>query len=272
MNEKRRSPVAAVKRVLGSGKITFICVLFTVALLTSFGEVMNDRIDFGSVELFGMSLSELVGNEAAGFLRMIGDALFIVGIIGLLPKLLVTVALWMVKSGAGEGEKCNKNAILGLNLFKLNYMYKAVMNILGLTVIGVAGIFIIIATASASVNATVILIEVVALALVVGWFYFFFKYSTNFVAMLSGVTQTLRTNVNVVVKSNQVIVFNYILAIYLILSSLGNGIWALIGGILEALCIIFVNRCFAEFDNILGYARPEESKVVIERIRTDPAL
>jgi len=274
MNEQRHSPAAAIKKILGSGKITFICIMFTIAALAAFGDVMDNHLDFDEFEVFGqeVDLGKLIGYEGVELLNMISDAIFILGIIGMLPKLLVAIAFWMIRSGSGEGEKCNKNAILGFNFFKINFMYKAVIQMLGLTVIGLVGIIIIIGTLSGSVDATVILIEVVALALVIGYFYFFFKYNTNYVAMLSGVTMTLRTNVNVVVKSNQVIVFNYIVAIYLIISSFGNGIWGLVAGVLDALSIIFVNRCFAEFDNIFGYATPEKSKAVIERLRTDPSL
>ena len=271
----KQSPAATIKQILGSGKILFICIMCTIAALAAFGNVLDNHLDFDNIEIFGqeIKLGELIGYEGVELLNLISDAIFIFGIIGMLPKLLVAIAFWLVKIGSKEGDKNTKTALLGFNFFKINFMYKAVTQILGLFVIGLLGIFIIIGTISAGIsNPTVILVEIVLLALVIGYFYFFFKYNSNYVSMLIGATQTLRTNVNLVVKSNQVIIFNYIVAIYLIISSFGNGIWGIIAGVCDALCIIFVNRCFANFAEICGYAQPNEAKEIMERVKTDPSL
>ena len=187
MNEQRYSPAAAIKKILGSGKITFICIMFTIAALAAFGDVMDNHLDFDEFEVFGqeVDLGKLIGYEGVELLNMISDAIFILGIIGMLPKLLVAIAFWMIRSGSGEGEKCNKNAILGFNFFKINFMYKAVIQMLGLTVIGLVGIIIIIGTLSGSVDAAVILIEVVALALVIGYFYFFSELFCDFLGIVN---------------------------------------------------------------------------------------
>lgn len=271
------SPAATLKRIFGSGKITFLCVMFTIAALAAFGEVVNSHMSFDTVEIFGMEfqLGEFIGYEGVELLNLIADAIFIIGIIGLLPKVAVTVALWMIKSGAQEGVKSTKNALIGLNIIKINYLYQAIMQAMGMIAVGAVGIFILYLTYALTANGTVVFVELIILALVLGYFWFLYKYYTNFLAMLIGCTQTLRTNANMVVKSGLVIVLNYIIAVCLIIgsiTSIGDGIFVVAAGICDALCIIFVNRCFGSYGEFRGYAQPAESKAFMEQLQNDPAL
>ena len=268
------SPAATLKRIFGSGKITFLCVMFTLAALAAFGEVVNSHMSFDTVEFLGMEfqLGEFIGYEGVELLNLIADAIFVIGIIGLLPKVAVTVALWMIKNGAQESAKGTKNALIGLNIIKINYLYQAIVQALGMIAVGAVGIFVLYLTYALTANTTIVFIELILLALVLGYFYFLYKYYTNFTTMLIGCTQTLRTNANLVVKSSMVIVLNYIIAIFLIISSFGNGVWALVAGVCDALCIIFVNRCFGSYAEFCGYAQPAESKAFMEQLQNDPAL
>jgi len=269
--EKKHSPAQAVKQILSSGKLTFICIIFSIAAIAAIGDVIENRIDFSDFEIFGFSidLGKWIGYEAFEMLTTISDILFVFAIIGILPTILSAVAFWLVKVGSAAGDKCTKTALLGLNFFKIKFFYEVVTAILMLCIVGIIGIFAVVGLMGSGSG---LLVAVVGLALVLGYYYILLKYNTNFLVMLMGASNTLRTNINMVTKSGMVIVFNYIAAVWLILTSFGGGIWGFIVGICDALCIIFVNRLFANYDSLYGYAKKEETKVTMERVANDPAL
>jgi len=269
--EKKHSPAQAVKEILSSGKLTFICIIFSIAAAAAIGDAFANRIDLTQFEIFGFTidLGKTLGSEIASTLETISDILFAITLIGILPTILTAVAFWLVKSGSGEGDKCTKTALLGFNFFKIKFFFEVVKAILMLCIIGIIGIFAVVGLMGAGSG---LLIAVVALILVLGYYYILLKYNTNFLVMLMGASNTLRTNVNMVTKSGMVITFNYIGAVWLIITSLGGGVWGFGAGICNALCIIFVNRLFANYDELFGYAKTEETKATMERIANDPAL
>ena len=69
--EKKQSPAQAVKQTLSSGKLTFICIIFSIAALAAIGEAVNSYTDFSSFEIMGFSidLGEYIGYEAVTLLR-----------------------------------------------------------------------------------------------------------------------------------------------------------------------------------------------------------
>lgn len=251
--------------------LTFICVIFSIAAVTAIGDAFSNRIDLTQFNIMGFTINvgQMLGAEIETVLETISNVLFAITLIGLLPKILTAVAFWLIKTGSGEGEKSTKTSILGLNLFKIKFLYETVMAMIMMCVIGVIGI---VAVRLSFGNTTALLICVAALALVIGYYFLVYRYYVNFTVMLVGVSNTMRTNVNMIVKSGMVITFNYFAAVFLILGSFGNGILGLAVGICDALCVIFVNRLFASYDNLCGYAEKEATKEVMERLKTDPAL
>ena len=267
--EKKQSPAQAVKQTLSSGKLTFICIIFSIAALAAIGEAVNSYTDFSSFEIMGFSidLGEYIGYEAVTLLNTVSTILFVFGIIGLIPTILTAVAFWLVK--AGTNDKNTKTALLGFNFFKIKFFYEVVMAILTLCIVGVIGIFAVIGLMG---SGTGLLIAILGLALVLGYYFIIYRYNVNFLVMLMGASNTMRTNINMVTKSGMVITFNYIAAVFLILGSFGSGIFGLAAGICNALCIIFVNRLFSDYDSLYGYAKQEELKATMERLKTDPKL
>ena len=271
--EKKYSPAQAVKQVLSSGMLTFICVVFSISAAAGIGNAFANRIDLTqlSVAGFNLDLGQLLGSQIGGILETISNVIFAITLISLLPSVLTAVAFWLVKAGAKEGEDKTKLSLLGFNLFKIKFFYEVVMNILALCIIGIIGIFVFI-TAMSSGNGTVIGVLAVGLALVIGYFGILYRYNLNFLFMLMGASNSLRTNANLFTKSGMVIGFNYVGAVFIFIGALGNGFWGLAAGICNGLCLIFVNRLFASYDQLCGYATKDEVKETMERLKTDPAL
>lgn len=271
MEEKKYSPAQAVKQVLSSGKLTFICVIFSIAAAAAIGNAFDNRVDLTQLEVMGfnLDLGKMLGSEIAGALETISNILFAITLISLLPTVLTAVAFWLVKAGTADGDNKTKTALLGFNFFKIKFFYEVVIAILMLCTIGIIGIFAVLALMGSGSG---LLIAIVALALVIGYYGIIYRYNLNFLVMLMGASNTLRTNINMVTKSGMVITFNYIGAVFLIIGSLGSGIFGIAAGICNALCIIFVNRLFSDYDALYGYAQKDETKDVMERVANDPAL
>ena len=271
MNEKKSSPIAAIKGILGSNRLLFICIVYTVAALGNVIKAFRDRIDFEGMQFFGISLSDLLGAELVDMLQAVANVLFVISLISLLPKILTAVGYWMIRMGASKGNGGTKTALIGLDFFKYTLLYQAFLKVslvFGATLLGLVG-----AAISFSNNAAGIGIVIVVVALIVdAVLMLMFKYYTDYTAMLVGVSNTLRTGVNVVVRSRLVIVINVLSAVCILFSSFGKGVVALLAAAAEALCLIFINLCFSDFDKACGYASKEENAAIMERIKTDPAL
>ena len=271
MNEKKGSPIATIKGIFGSSKILFICIVYTIAVIGNVVQKFEDRIDFEGMEFFGISLSEIVGPELVGMLQTVSNVLFAISLISLMPMVLMAVGYWLIKKGAGEGNGNTRCALLALDFFKYNLLYQAFMKIslaFGALVLGLFGAISLFSAGNAGIGLVVLLAVVLADAVLL----LLFRYYTNFTSMLVGVSNTLRTGVNLVTRSRMVMIFNIISAIWIILTSLGNGIIAILAAVADALCIIFINRCFNDYENACGYADKDENAEIMERIKTDPAL
>lgn len=271
MNEKKGSPIATIKGIFGSSKILFICIVYTIAVIGNVVQKFEDRIDFEGMEFFGIKLSEVIGAELVGMLQTVSNVLFTISLISLMPMVLMAVGYWLIKKGAGEGNGNTRCALVALDFFKYNLLYQAFMKIslaFGALVLGLFGAVSLFSAGSAGIGllvlVAVVLVDLVLLLL--------FRYYTNFTSMLVGVSNTLRTGVNLVTRSRMVMTFNIISAIWIILTSLGNGIIAILAAVADALCLIFINRCFNDYENECGYADKDENAAVMERIKTDPAL
>lgn len=271
MNEKKGSPIATIKGIFGSSKILFICIVYTIAVIGNVVQKFEDRIDFEGMEFFGIKLSDVIGAELVGMLQTVSNVLFTISLISLMPMVLMAVGYWLIKKGAGEGNGNTRCALVALDFFKYNLLYQAFMKIslaFGALVLGLFGAVSLFSAGSAGIGllvlVAVVLVDLVLLLL--------FRYYTNFTSMLVGVSNTLRTGVNLVTRSRMVMTFNIISAIWIILTSLGNGIIAILAAVADALCLIFINRCFNDYENECGYANKDENAAVMERIKTDPAL
>lgn len=271
MNEKKGSPIATIKGIFGSSKILFICIVYTIAVIGNVVQKFEDRIDFEGMEFFGIKLSDVIGAELVGMLQTVSNVLFAISLISLMPMVLMAVGYWLIKKGAGEGNGNTRCALVALDFFKYNLLYQAFMKIslaFGVLVLGLFGAVSLFSAGSAGIGllvlVAVVLVDLVLLLL--------FRYYTNFTSMLVGVSNTLRTGVNLVTRSRMVMTFNIISAIWIILTSLGNGIIAILAAVADALCLIFINRCFNDYENACGYADKDENAAVMERIKTDPAL
>ena len=271
MNEKKGSPIATIKGIFGSSKILFICIVYTIAVIGNVVQKFEDRIDFEGMEFFGIKLSDVIGAELVGMLQTVSNVLFAISLISLMPMVLMAVGYWLIKKGAGEGNGNTRCALVALDFFKYNLLYQAFMKIslaFGALVLGLFGAVSLFSAGSAGIGllvlVAVVLVDLVLLLL--------FRYYTNFTSMLVGVSNTLRTGVNLVTRSRMVMTFNIISAIWIILTSLGNGIIAILAAVADALCLIFINRCFNDYENECGYADKDENAAVMERIKTDPAL
>lgn len=271
MNEKKGSPIATIKGIFGSSKILFICIVYTIAVIGNVVQKFEDRIDFEGMEFFGIKLSDVIGAELVGMLQTVSNVLFAISLISLMPMVLMAVGYWLIKKGAGEGNGNTRCALVALDFFKYNLLYQAFMKIslaFGALVLGLFGAVSLFSAGSAGIGLVVLL----AVVLVDAVLLLLFRYYTNFTSMLVGVSNTLRTGVNLVTRSRMVMIFNIISAIWIILTSLGNGIIAILAAVADALCLIFINRCFSDYENECSYADKDENAEVMERIKTDPAL
>ena len=271
MNEKKSSPIATIKGIFGSSKILFICIVYTVAVVSNIIQKFEDRIDFKGMSFFGISLSDVIGSDMVEMLQTVSNVLFVISLISLLPKALMAVGYWLIKKGAGEGNGNTRSALIALDFFKYNLLYQACMKVMLAFLIGVIGVFGAYLSFSNGASGVGFVI-LIAAAVVVGILVFMFKYYTGFMSMLVGVSNTLRTGVNLVMRSRLVFVVNVLSAIWIVLTSFGNGFIAILAGVADALCLIFINRCFVDFENVCGYANKEDNAEVMERIKTDPSL
>ena len=80
MNEKKSSPIAAIKGILGSNRLLFICIVYTVAALGNVIKAFRDRIDFEGMQFFGISLSDLLGAELVDMLQAVANVLFVISL------------------------------------------------------------------------------------------------------------------------------------------------------------------------------------------------
>ena len=271
MNEKKGSPIAAIKGIFGSSKILFICIVYTISVIGNIAQKFEDRIDFEGMSIFGFSLSELLGAELVGMLQTVANALFVISLISLLPMVLITVGYWLIRKGAGEGNGNTRCALIALDFFKYNLLYQACMKAMLMFLVGVLGIFgayLGFSSGSAGIG----LLVIIAAAVVIGVLVLMFKYYTGFIAMLLGVSNTLRTGINLVTRSKIVFVFNVLSAVWMVLTALGGGFFSIVAAVAGALCLIFINRCFMDFEQTYGYADADETTAVVKRIRTEPAL
>ena len=271
MNEKKGSPIAAIKGIFGSSKILFICIVYTISVIGNIAQKFEDRIDFEGMSIFGFSLSELLGAELVGMLQTVANALFVISLISLLPMVLITVGYWLIRKGAGEGNGNTRCALIALDFFKYNLLYQACMKAILMFLVGVLGIFgayLGFSSGSAGIG----LLVIIAAAVVIGVLVLMFKYYTGFISMLLGVSNTLRTGINLVTRSKIVFVFNVLSAVWMVLTALGGGFFSIVAAVAGALCLIFINRCFMDFEQIYGYADADETTAVVKRIRTEPAL
>ena len=271
MNEKKGSPIAAIKGIFGSSKILFICIVYTISVIGNIAQKFEDRIDFEGMSIFGFSLSELLGAELVGMLQTVANALFVISLISLLPMVLITVGYWLIRKGAGEGNGNTRCALIALDFFKYNLLYQACMKAILMFLVGVLGIFgayLGFSSGSAGIG----LLVIIAAAVVIGVLVLMFKYYTGFISMLLGVSNTLRTGINLVTRSKIVFVFNVLSAVWMVLTALGGGFFSIVAAVAGALCLIFINRCFMDFEQTYGYADADETTAVVKRIRTEPAL
>ena len=271
---KQHSPVASVKQVLRSNKITFLCVVFTVTALFSLISLAENRLGFENI--LGSTLYDLLGKEAVGIIDTVSGVVFFFSIIGLIPQILTVIAFWLLRVGAADDSDDGMKKILyGFNFFKINLLYKSIVQglaVIGTILVGLAVLFIAMDVGADMEGLLVIAIITAIIALVL---YLILKYYTNFLAMLTGVSNTLRSGLHMIISVRQVIVFNYIGAVFSILGSFGSleyNFWAFVSSFAMGLCLILINRCFADLEQLCGNMSREESKDLIERIKTDPSL
>lgn len=274
---KKPSPAQAVKQIFSSGKLLFICIIFSITAILSIQEVIDGSLGLTDFEILGLSLDDLFGDSVIEFIQFVAGLLFIFGIIGLIPQILTAVGVWLLKAGAGEGEEKTKTALLGLNLFKIRFLYEAIKAFLMLCIVTLLGVvaFLVLGESGAE-----ILISLLVLALVFGYFFLVFRYYINFFHMVNGVSNTLRSNVNMVTKSGMVIAFNYIAAGFMIFSALISafsinsflGFWSFVFSVCDAICLIFVNRLFAHYASLCGFTQKNAVKAEMAKIANDRSL
>lgn len=274
MKELQNNPVSAVRKIFGSKKILFLCIVMTVAVAASLIQAFDSAPNLTEVSLFGMQIrvSDLFGSEIAEMLDAVSDVILVFSVILLLPEILTAGALWMIKFGERDGQRNTKNTLLALNFFKINFFCKLLSQVMSMIGVAIAAIAVILLGMELGSTGAGFLVTLVLLAIVFLVFFFISKYYANYISMLVGVSNTLRTGLNQIIVSRQVIVLNYIIAGWLILSSFGDGFMGFVAGAAEALCLICINLCFSDFDALCGYVTLSESKELAERIKTDPAL
>ena len=178
---KQQSPVAAIKQVLRSNKITFLCVVFTIAVFGSLIGLFENRFNPGALSFLGTDLYDIIGRDAMEVLDAVSGAIFAFSLIGLIPQILTAIAAWMLRTGANEGaSEGTKKILVGLNLFKIHLLYKAVVQ--GLAVIGTVLIGLIVLFFALDGGAAFggFLAIVIITAIIAAVFYFIMKYYTNF--------------------------------------------------------------------------------------------
>ena len=88
---KQQSPVAAIKQVLRSNKITFLCVVFTIAVFGSLIGLFENRFNPGALSFLGTDLYDILGRDAMEVLDTVSGAIFAFSMIGLIPQILTAM-------------------------------------------------------------------------------------------------------------------------------------------------------------------------------------
>ncbi|MBE6595714.1 MAG: hypothetical protein E7644_07945 [Ruminococcaceae bacterium] len=278
--EQKRSPVAAIKEILGGKKVLFLCITYTVAALMALIDTVSNKPDFTSlVDNIKAIVGQIPGgadmvpllNQISAILGGVATAIFVFNLICLLPQILVAIAFWLVRMGAQPDEKSTKTSLLGFNFFKFNFLFKASVQGLGIAGTLIGAIYAMLLLGRLGVPGAAGVVLVIA-AILIGVFGFFLRYSLGFLALLQGTAHTLRTNVNMMPKARLVLVFNYVNAVFTFMGAFGNGFWAFVACVCEGLCLIFVSRCFSEYAGKEAFLSKEEMKALKEQISGDPAM
>ncbi len=273
MNQSAKSPRQTLRQIFGSGKIMFVCIIFSIAALSLLIHKINNSPDFTTFTIFGfeIDLLSLLGEELGNILKIANKVILIFGIISIAPQILTAVAFWLIKLGAGNDSASTKKALIGLNLFKIPMLFHGLSYVLALMGAILLGMFaMMLCFDQISTQAGLIaLVVVVIIASVISMFY---KYYLDFYAMIVGVSLTLKTGKNMLSKSSFVITMNWIIAIYGILSCFGDGFWGIVAGICESLCLIFITNCFTGYTNVHGSLTKEEFTQSIKEYVVNPEL
>ena len=277
--QESRSPVAAIREVLGGKKVLFLCIVYGVAALMALIDVFANKPDFSGITdiisavagvVPGAGQLKALSSQLSSILNGVATAIFVFNLICVLPQILVAVAFWMVRMGASPDEKSTKMALLGFDFFKFNFLFKASLQGMGVVLPFIA-VFYLLGILPSSVSGLGPALFLCA-AIVAGVCGFYLRYSLGYLKMLQGTTHTLRTNINMMTASKLVIIFNYINAAFAFLGAFGNGFWAFVSSVCQGLCLIFVSRCFVEYSTKEAFLTKEQLKTLKEQISNDPTM
>ena len=268
-----KNPLTALRKVFASGKLLFICILFTLGALANLYGAVSDSPDLTTLEIVGIEIDlvELLGDEIGEVLESITTFLLVMSIIAVLPQLLCAAALWLVRSGKEDNDGAAKRACIGLSFIKLQSLLKIVTVVAYL--IGVCIFAVLALTASSHIDSSGKATGIVlgASAVVILYFVIVISYHSKLMTMMITVSNTLRTGKNQVRRFALVTVLNWFFAAYYVISGFSGEVEDILAGFFIGAVYIFMNFLFSDYRDDCGWADIEVTKAYMKALATDPA-
>ena len=250
MNDQNSNVLSAWIKVFRSKKFLFLAIVFSIsAFLMVFNKIQN-RVDLTIFTILGfkINLAEWLPKEIIAILKMVNNVILVLSLIPTIPHLLIAVGFWVIKANTKSDLRSVRRINVGLNLIKFyffiqNAIYKTILALYLILVVLVIPSFDILQSAGD------VVMTIYAVICVVGFLILLVNasYYKGFLSLLNATTLSLRSGENFVYKNKGVFFAHWVLAIWGILTSLGDGLLGSAAAICFAMCYIIINRCFAAY-------------------------
>ncbi len=239
---------------LFSGKrMLFIVILFAISLIMQIISAATSESGLGAIAELLDSFMEDGSGELSSLVNTIDNIIKIVNFILLIPLALYTLSVLFFYIG---GKKYDKTKVsLGAKFFKIyNIIY---MVYYGLCMAGIAIIGVVLCIIFAEIGESVVLPIILCLVFI-GIVYLIASLYTKSFIMARGISDVMQTGKNQLYVFKYVIFMNWLMGIGAILGGIGNGIVALISGVLIGLTYIFIATIFSSYKKEMGLPSKEE--------------
>ena len=250
MNEQNSNVISAWIKVFRSKKFLFLTIVFSIsALLMVFNKIQN-RVDLTCFTILGfeVDLAEWLPEEIISILSVVSKAVFVLSAIPVIPRLMIAAGFWVITANTKNDLRSVRRINIGLNLIKFHFFiqnatYKTILTFYLILVVLIVPSFGVLQGGGDTVIAIYIAICLIGLIFLV----VLASYYKGFLSLLNAATLSLRSGENFVYKNKGVFFAHWVMAIWGILTSLGNGLLGSVASICFATCYIIINRCFASY-------------------------
>ena len=250
MNEQNSNVISAWIKIFRSKKFLFLTVVFSISALLFIFDKFQNRTDMTCFTILGyeIDLAEWLPEEIIIIMEMVNKVAFVLATVPVIPRLLTAAGCWVIMANRKTDPRSVRRINLGLNLIKVNYFiqnatYKTKLAFYILLVTLIVPLFGVLQGGGDVVMTIYVVICLVGFAVLV----VIASYYKGFLSLLNATTISLRSGENFVYKNKGVFFAHWVLAIWGILTSLGDGLLGSVTAICFASCYIIINRCFASF-------------------------